>query len=352
MPRARLPILAAALLALAPPRATVGQAAPVRLVPAVGIGCALCGGPEEFGVITALAFGDDRLLVADRDEPHIRVFDLEGRLLTVVAPDGDGPGELRMPMGVASDRTGMNAVDMRQSRVVHLAPDGSDAGTVRLPSFPLAVAYRPGGGRPFVALANFQDMTASVAALGSDGEWSTILERVDAVPLGSQGGAPMVFSLARAPEGGFAIGVGVERYLLLYFTADGTPAATVQRDVERLPKSAAEIESERAAAARFQGRVGGSPEAGASLREVDPLRRHFSIDALRFDGAGRLWVRTDRGRGEQTVFDLFGPDRAYLGEVRIPARVRAFTLGNGLLAGAVLDEYDVGTVRVWRVEDR
>lgn len=352
MPPARLPILAAALLALAPPRATDGQTAPVRLVHTVDIGCALCGGPEEFGVITALAFGDDRLLVADRDEPHIRVFDLEGRLLGVVGPDGDGPGELRMPIGVASDGPGMNAVDMRQSRVVRLAPDGSDAGTVRLPSFPLAVGYRPGGGMPLVALANFQDMTASVAVLGPDGEWSTILERVDEGPPRSRGEAPMYFSLARAPEGGFAIGVGVERYVLLYFTADGSLAATVQRDVERLSKTDAEIESERAASARFQGRIGGSPESGASLREVDPLRRHFSLDALRFDGAGRLWVRTDRGRGEQTVFDLFGPDRAYLGEVPIPARVRAFTLGSGLLAGVVLGEYDVGTVRVWRVEGR
>ena len=97
-------------------------------------------------------------------------------------------------------------------------------------------------------------------------------------------------------------------------------------------------------AARFGGRVG-PPPATPVRKEHD----HFGAGALQYDAEGRLWVRVDRALPSSTTFDVFGPDRRYLGEVTVNGRIRDFAVGDGLLAGVVLDALDVERIGVWRV---
>jgi hypothetical protein len=182
-----------------------------------------------------------------------------------------------------------------------------------------------------------------------------VVDRIPGIALGP--GPPPVLSLASAPDGGFVIGEGRERYRLLFFGSDGRLRREVERTVARIPKSEDEIEEERATR---RGTPGGRrsdlpqaeqqtvPRTGA---EVDPLRVHFRGRALRFDEQGRLWVRTERGSGS-TVFDIFDPVGEYLGETTLPGRIDAFALGDGHLAVEVLGDLDVPSVQVWRVTPR
>ena len=78
-------------------------------------------------------------------------------------------------------------------------------------------------------------------------------------------------------------------------------------------------------------------------------RNHFNMDALAYDEAGRLWVRTERGGLNGTVFDIFDAAARYIGEVRVPMRIGAYAIHNGMLAGKVTDEDEVEFVQVWRV---
>jgi hypothetical protein len=80
-------------------------------------------------------------------------------------------------------------------------------------------------------------------------------------------------------------------------------------------------------------------------------RPHFSDTfdgALRFDAAGKLWVRTTRGNvSNQTVFDLFDGDLTYLGEVIIEELLINWHVGSTMLVGSVHDDLGVPFVKVW-----
>ncbi|MEQ8329419.1 MAG: hypothetical protein RH859_03055 [Longimicrobiales bacterium] len=321
-----------------------------RLVHRADIGCAMCGGPDEFGTVLALAVGDGRIVVADRDDPHLRLFSLDGRALGTAGRDGQGPGEVQAPFQVTVHRDGMAVVDIRANRVLFTDLAGQERRTVRLPAFPLTAAFAPGGEALTVALADFRAMDADFAEWnGADG-FETLREGVEELGLRPPGEMPLLFSMARAPGGGFAVGIGEEDYRLMLFDPSGALVRTVTRDIPRRTKTPAEIEAERERRRAARARMGaaGSPEGVPDERPVDPLHRHFGVEALRYDPTGRLWVRTNRGESD-TVFDLFAAGGQHLGELRVPGRVRTFAPGDTVLAAEVLDEFDLATVRVWSV---
>lgn len=342
-----------AVLVLGIASGAAAQVAPVSLTPVVEIGCLDCVGAEAFGGILALSLGRGRLAVADRDEPHVRVFHLDGHGLTVLGPDGDGPGEIRAPLEVSVASDGTVVLDMRRLRLAVLADDGTERQGVRVEGFPVAAAFAPGGSRMYAALTDFGSASVRVVEWTASGTARVVADALPGISLGS--GPPPVLSMARAPDHAFVIGEGAERYRLLFFGADGKLRREVVRDVERVSKSEDEIEEERAR--RQHGPGGGrAPYSGAERQtvagaavEIDPLRVHFRGQALHFDETGRLWVRTERGR---STFDLFDPVGGYLGEVTLPGRVDAFALGDGHLAVEVLDEMDVPSVQLWRVTSR
>lgn len=340
------------LVALGIANPIAAQIAPVSLAPVMEIGCLDCAGPEAFGSITALSLGSGRLAVADRDEPHVRIFRFDGHAVTVWGPEGDGPGELRAPLeiSVAGDSTAV--LDLRRLRLALFLDDGEAHEGVRLDGFPLAAAFGPGSSRVYAVLTEYGAATARVVEWRPGGRGRVVVDRIPGIDLGP--GPPPVLSLASAPDGGFVIGEGHERYRLLFFGADGHLRREVERAVARAPKSEDEIEEERATR---RGTPGGRrspptqderqamPRAGA---QIDPLRVHFRGRGLRFDERGRLWVRTERGSGS-TVFDLFDPGGEYLGETTLPGRIDAFALGDEHLAVEVLGDLDVPSVQLWRV---
>ena len=65
--------------------------------------------------------------------------------------------------------------------------------------------------------------------------------------------------------------------------------------------------------------------------------------ALRADGT--LYVLDH----DDTVFDVFGADGVFIGEVRVPERIGRFALARGLLAGVIFEEDGTPRVSIYAV---
>lgn len=85
----------------------------------------------EFGEIRDVAILPGHIVVLDKNAPHIRVFDLTGRLLQTTGRSGAGPGEFAFPFSVAYDAAKklVYVVDPANSRVVEYGVVGD---TLRL----------------------------------------------------------------------------------------------------------------------------------------------------------------------------------------------------------------------------
>src|SRR5688572_31074016 len=82
--------------------ATGASAQAARVTPLAQFGCESCTGPLLFSRIATLAISADRrVVVVDGAEPHIRIFDANGRPERSFARTVQGPAELQSPMGVS-----------------------------------------------------------------------------------------------------------------------------------------------------------------------------------------------------------------------------------------------------------
>jgi sugar lactone lactonase YvrE len=80
------------------------------------------------------------------------------------------------------------------------------------------------------------------------------------------------------------------------------------------------------------------------------LKGHITVDGLRYDDAGRLWVLTQRGDETKSVLDVFSPAGAFLGEVTVPMRVSGFNLGGSSLVTAGENDVGIPVVTVWAIK--
>ncbi len=87
----------------------------------------------------------------------------------------------------------------------------------------------------------------------------------------------------------------------------------------------------------------------ASLWTLAP---HFTRHALAYDSQGRLWVRTGRGEPGTTVFDVFAPDDAFLGERQVDESVGTYAIAQGILVGvATHPTTEVQRVMRWEIRE-
>lgn len=88
---------------------------------------------ETFGEVDRVAFdGEGNLYVLDRQNFRVVVVDPEGNLVREVGSEGDGPGELRFPMGfVVAPDGGIGVMDMGHQAFVVYDSDGEFVGNAR-----------------------------------------------------------------------------------------------------------------------------------------------------------------------------------------------------------------------------
>lgn len=316
------------------------------------IGCDMCDGPEQFREIQSLFVEGNRVVATDGDAPHVRVFPLDetaGPAVRSHGPEGDGPGELRTPLTAILGRTGaVTVVDLGQKRVTEFDSAGEVAATHPLNAFPAGAGYARDVERLLLTVTDFRGGLTLVRLHGTG--LDTVLARV---PFQDDGGMRFTSPAVR-DDGAFAFGEGSEEYLVHVYGPDGRHRHTLRRDVERRPRTAEEIAAVRnrrrmAGGARRRAAEGGT---GRGTPEIDPFQPHFQqLSALRFDGRGRLWVRTSRALPGRTVFDVFGTDLHYLGDVGVDRSVGLYSVRDGWLVGVTPGELDIPRIGVWRVVD-
>ena len=345
-----IPLLAATLL----PWVAESQVPSVERL--VEIGCADCGDARQFSSMWDVAVTDaGDVLVVDRDAPTLRMFDRSGRPLWSRGRPGAGPGEYRFAMRAAVAPDGsVQVVDMRLRRLTRLARDGTVAQSLTLPFFPAGIAVRRQQGELVFLTDDFKGTGTIQRWLASS---DAPVRVADVTTPAFHTGTTISPSVAVAPNGTIAYFGSSDRYEIHRLSPTGAPMAPIGRDIPRVRRTPEEI----AAVERRIGSVGGAAKAEAEGKQAGgsksvvpadnrlALKPHASADALRYDDAGRLWVRTMRGTDRTTVFDIFAASGAFVGELTIPIRAEAYSLAGAYLATASEREDGVPVVVLWSV---
>jgi hypothetical protein len=161
-------------------------------------------------------------------------------------------------------------------------------------------------------------------------------------------------STAVAPNGEIAVLRDGNEYRILRLSPSGSVLGEIVREVPRVKRTPEEIEAmerrRKAAADRVASERGRTGGRSAPIRPPsDDFKPHIAIDGLRYDDTGRLWVRTMRGNENSTVFDLFGADGRYLGELTVPAAIGSFSLAGRWLAATTESDDGVPRIVLWEV---
>jgi hypothetical protein len=346
--------LVVALLGM--PTTSAGQQTPVRLEHLTRIGCVECTGPTMFAGIQTIAIGDGRIVVADRVAPYLRVFDASGKVLRAFAGKGNGPGELQLPIHIGP-RPGsqLEVYDMTQRRFTRFDSTGSAVHTRPLTDFAVMVTSPTQRAESYIITSDFRSQEQPILLIAdANKEPAKVAALKPDFPLHAPGEHARTPAFAARPGGGFAVGDGIAEYRIRRYDRDGKALGDIVRTIPKRRKTSEELALEKEQMQRRAARIaamrraeGGSPSFGAFTPREES--NHFSIDALNYDDAGRLWVRTDRGGLSTTIFDLFDPAGKYLGELRVPEKIGPYALGSGLLAGKVTDADEVEYVSIWRV---
>ena len=326
-----------------------------RLTPLTRFGCESCEGPLLFTRIQALTIAPDRrVVVIDRSEPNVRVFDASGRVERAFGRTGQGPAELQTPMSVSVAPDGsVEVVDMTRRRLIRFGSRGEDRGAVALGGFANIGAFAPRGGHALVAITAPGSPVLELLRVTGD-KPVRVLQVGDKDFPERPSGNIEALSVAVSPDGSFVIGDGAGAYVIRRYRADGTPNGEFRRAIPKVRRTAEEIrvETERRAARIGAMQRRGSVSPGSMrLPQLPPERDYFEAGALRFDDRGRLWVLVERGAAGHTVLDVFDPAGRYLGEVDVPAEFREYALGAGLLAAVVPDDLGVERVQLWTITE-
>lgn len=165
--------------------------------------------------------------------------------------------------------------------------------------------------------------------------------------------APMVGSIAATPDGAAYVQSQGMEYRIRRYARDGRPVLDYTRDVPRTMRSAEEIRTIQQRHGRMAGRMRemGAAEGARDLaqRPIPPERPHFTAHALAVDAGGRLWIRTERGGPDATIFDLFSPAGSWIGEVRLDAPLGRYVIRGSELIGVSRDADDTPQVVRWRI---
>jgi len=162
-------------------------------------------------------------------------------------------------------------------------------------------------------------LTGDIASVGS-------ALQVSQIPALDTAAYPFSYATAVDGEGTVAAGTGdTGDYVVWWISQTGQIEGSASLPVDPKVRSPEAIR-------RMEAR---SPVPGFEASEEDPL---FDLFAFNFDARNRLWVKTRRGEGQTTVFDVFGSDRSYLGEVSVEARGLHWDVGEDILVMGTVAE--------------
>ena len=317
----------------------------VRFEEVAAFGCVDCPGPELFGGIISLSAGPEGILaILTSDPPFGRLIKVATHRATTFAAEGDGPGEVRWPLGIAVLHDGRIGIAGRTMDVFDpsgrhlervLNEPGDGFRTLQLIAAPAngwVLQFRtssyPEGSYQLRLLDG--DLRVVSRIPFPDEIWNETEDRTN----------PFGLAYAVSDEGRIAIGTGRGEYRIVLVDGSGRVVARGGRDIPMPERTEKELAELRQSLSRVPSPEGEEP----SMMTTNP---HFRY--MRFDSSGRLWVQTARGAQDQTVFDIFSPQLTYLGEAMLPEKTGVFQVRDGELIAQTRGELDTPVAKVWRI---
>ena len=346
---------------------------------------------ETFGMVAGVAFdASDNLYVLDRQATRIMVYDRTGRFIRQIGKQGEGPGELMMPLALTVGGDGTVIVsDLGRRGYSLFRPDGTFIRNVvvedYLPGFTGGIGWHPRGGvvatyrEPPRAGSGTQTQNAMPLLLQplAGGAPTRLYNIPQALRIDQQSPGPGQVQMRISPPPVFSppvlFGVIPNGQTALSFTsgytvrivdASGTTVRYLQRpmrmrlttqaDREKGRENARELMTSGRGAIRVQiggggGGGGGRPEPNRQdiERRLSELQFADTIPALRglrVAPSGKLWIeRTGPVVGEPGPIDLVTPEGQYLGTITGSALPDAISR-NGL--AAYIERDDNGVERI------
>ena len=288
-------------------------------------------GPELFGRIAGVGLGPSgAIYVLDDQAAAVRVFDSLGAFSLQFGGEGEGPGELRGPVGLAVDHRGVVWVlNWGNRRYSGFAPTtGQVYDEVRrdmgFAQVPWPGAFDDDGHlvdigldrRREVALLRLDSAFAPVDTLGlpkpNDDDRITFRRGSQMVAALSEPFAPTPTWTPR-PRGGIVVGDGAE-YRLHRVTFDGDTSMTMALDRAHVRVTATEADSALAFFRQMQESLGGAtPDRRPSVREVKPAHGPLFVD-----DKDRTWVASARSSDEGPMWDVFDREGRFKARVPVP----------------------------------
>lgn len=328
--------------------------------------------------------GQGHIYVADGEGARVLRYGPDGRHVATYGREGEGPGELKMPLGVAvgpGDTVWVN--DPVNRRITGYPRDGGEPRVVSYPRrdvFPAAQVARRDGGfllvigtitRPGEPIPEPLLLTDAVLE-PLDTLWRPPPSPVDIVQL-DMGDRAFTLGLTREfwpefewrPLSGSAGGAVVRDsadYVFRIIAGDGAVLRVVRRNPPA--RVATETDRQRERDRVLEGELGFSvsvngqePDEAAQRRmaeaRVDVMTfedRIPRIVELNVDPHGRIWVGVSEDlAGTVERIDVYGPDGTLIGELRGIPFPRAFT-GEDRILTTRRDDLDVPQVVVLRVD--
>jgi len=341
----------------------------------------------QFGQISGVGFASDgRIIVADQQGQHVKVFAADGTWERTIGEAGNGPGQFGGQAGPVLVGRGDTILvpDLQNQRVNLLTEDGEDLGSFRIgfeSGIPIRWEMRHDGAivsqvrqlnLPNTPGATTPDTLDTIVARGYDGEVTDTLFRVPAGKTFSfSGGAPEfnffspepIWSLTR--DGGIVLGTN-NVYQFRFHGPDGSLTRIVQ--IPSDPGTVTEEDKEIFVGTleRLWGEAGVPPQGIEQLKSGISFEERFPAYAQALAGpSGTLWVQrirppSDMSAEEKESFnplqnigaaewDVFDADGRYLGIVEMPFHFQPLGFHDSSVFGVWRDDLDVQYVRVMRI---
>lgn len=339
-----------------------------RLVEELRIGALDGEGSEVFGQVSDVAADDGgRIYVLESQAAELRTFGPDGAHLWTAGGQGQGPGEMSGPAGLAVRDGRIWVVDSRNRRYVVY-----DTAGALVEEHPRAIMGPFGGWKGgFGPDGRLHDEGILQVGQGRFGQGFLTLNRemepVDTLVLpeySQPGYDPVTLSVETSTftlrpavpftpnqvvalePGGLLWTAVTDDYRIHGQTPEGDTVRVVSRAYEPVPVSGEERDSVMAG---LRDQFGGS---GATFDAARIPGAKPPFQALTVAPDGHLWVLTTPARGDTArSYDVFDPEGRYLGAVAVPGRIRPAPHIRGTkVYGYVTDELDVPYVVRWRLE--
>lgn len=330
-------------------------------------------GPESFTSVHPTTVGADgagRIYMLDLQQHRVVVFGPDGEFVRTMGREGDGPGELAIPAGLAVQPSGAAFVfDYGHGGLV-----GFDTTGASLPPQPFRFLSAPGTNR-HMALNGDRTVVASAArgdvrkvqlltwSLEAESD-TTVLASLPATDAKMVQYTCIGLSLrpifepaiiwAMGPQG--AVAARTAQYAIDLFTPEGVRRASIRRSIQPRTASAEVALAELGDGLRVRfgsGECHVEPDAlveGRGFADVVPV-----IADLLVSPAGELWVeRKVVGRDEDGdplpgPIDVFDATGAYMGTLPVGTPFPLLILPDGRIAFKETDDLDIERLIVARV---